>query len=55
MLETLNMALMRCQVGFFEWIIAVFQMKKSQIDTKNDKNTKTFQFSGLLSIFVPNI
>ena len=32
-----------CPVGFSEEIIAVFE-KKSQIDTENDKNPKTFQF-----------
>ena len=38
MLTMLNMALIRCPVGLFEEIIAVFQMEKSQIDTKNDRN-----------------
>ena len=37
MLKTLNMALIRCPAGISEGIIAVFQMKKFQIDTKIDK------------------
>ena len=38
------------QCWFIE-IIAVFQMKKSQIDTKKDENPKVFQFSKFISIF----
>ena len=44
MLEMLNMTLIRCPVGFSEEIIAVFHMKKSQIDTENDKIPKIFNF-----------
>ena len=51
MLKTLNMVLVCCAVGVSEEIIYVFQMKKSQIDTENDKNSKIFQFSKLLCIF----
>ena len=40
MLTTLKMALARCLIGFPVVIIAVLQMKKSQIDTENDKNPK---------------
>ena len=36
------MALLCCPVGFSEKIIAVLQMKKSQIDAKNKKNPKNF-------------
>ena len=50
MMKTLNMALVRCAVGFSEEIIAVFQIKKSQIDTEND-NSRGFQFSKFLRIF----
>ena len=50
-LKTLNMVLIRLPVGFSEEIIAVFQMKKSQIDTENDKNPKIFHFSKFLRIF----
>ena len=38
MLEMLNMALIRCPVGFSVEIIAVSHMNKSQIDTENDKS-----------------
>ena len=42
MLEMFNMAQIRCPVSFFAEIFAVFQMKKSQINTKNDKNLRDF-------------
>ena len=42
MLKTLSMVLVRFPVGIFEEIIAVFQIKKSQIDTENDKIPKFF-------------
>ena len=51
MLKQLNMALVCCPVGFSEAIIAVFHVKKSQIDTEIDKKPKVFQFSKILSIF----
>ena len=44
MLKTLNMALVRCPVGFSEEINAILQMKKSQIDTENDKNPQNLPF-----------
>ena len=37
------MALLRCPVGLSGEIIAVFQTKKSQIDTEKDKTHKSFQ------------
>ena len=52
MLKTLNMVLVRCPVGFSEEMMAVFQKKKFQIDTGNDKKLKIFQFSKFLCIFV---
>ena len=45
------MALFRCPVGFSEEITAVFQMKKSQIDTENDKIHKIIHSSKFLRIF----
>ena len=51
MLKMLNMALIQCPVGFSEENIAVFQMKKSQIDTESDKNFDMFQFSKISCIF----
>ena len=45
------MALIRCSVGLSEEIIAVFHMKKSQVDIENDKNPKISQFSKSLCIF----
>ena len=52
MLKTLDMALIRCPVGFSEELVAIFKMKMSQIDTENDKNHKVFQFSKILLIFI---
>ena len=49
----LNMALIRCPVGFSEEVIAVFNWKKSRIDTENDKNPKIFQFSQSVYAFFP--
>ena len=49
--EMLNMALIRRPVGFSEEIIAVFKMKKSQIDTENDKNPKIFLFQSFHAFF----
>ena len=47
-----NVALVRCPVGFSEKIIAVFQLiKKSQIDTENDKSPKNVHSSKFLRIF----
>ena len=51
MLKTLNMALVCRPVGLSEEIIAVFEMKKSQIDTENDKNPISFLFSKVLCNF----
>ena len=51
MWETLNMALLCCPVGFSEVIIAVFQLKKSQIDTKNDETPKNFPIFKAFSAF----
>ena len=51
MLEMLKMAPSCCPVGSSEEIIAVFPLKKSQIDTQNDKNPKIFPFSKILCIF----
>ena len=45
------MALIRCPVGFSEEFIAVFQVKMFQINTENDKNPKSFQYSKFLCIF----
>ena len=47
MLNTLNMALIRCPTGISEEIIAVFQMKKSRIGNENDKHPKFSIFQGL--------
>ena len=44
----------RCPVGSFEEIIAVLYMKKSQIETENDKNPTIFQISKILCSFFPN-
>ena len=43
-----------CPVDFFEEITAMFRMKISQIDTKNNKIHKVFQFSKNLCIFCEN-
>ena len=51
MWKPLDMALLRCPVGFSEEIVAVIQMKKSQFDTENDKNHKTLHFSKFLRNF----
>ena len=48
------MQLIRSPVAFFEKIIALFQMKKSQNDTEKAKIPIFFQFSKILYIF-PNI
>ena len=47
MLKMINMALIRCPVGFrfFRRYKCCFLNEKSQIDTENDKNPKLFQFS----------
>ena len=37
-----------CPVVFYEEIIAVFELKKSQIGTEIDKKPKNFQFSKFL-------
>ena len=52
MWKTLSMTLLRCPVGFSEEIIAVFQFKKSQTDTENDKNHKIFHFYAFFVKFV---
>ena len=39
-----NIALIRCPVGFSEEIMAIFQIKKPQIDTENEINLKSFHF-----------
>ena len=54
MLETLNVALLRCPVVFSEEFIAFSQMKMSQIDTKNDKNSKKFPIFKDVMHFIPN-
>ena len=46
MLKTHNMAQIGCPLGFSGKITAVYQMKKSQIDTENDK-LKIFVFQFL--------
>ena len=51
MLKRPNMTLIRCPVGFSEKISALFQLKKSQIDTEIGKNPKSFHFSNFLRIF----
>ena len=51
MLKTLNVALVRCPVVVYEEIIAVFQIKKSQIDTENDKKPQNFHFSKFVHSF----
>ena len=51
MLKTLNMALIGCPVGFSKEIIAVFPMKKFQIDTENDKNPKFSNFQRFYAFF----
>ena len=38
MLKTINMVQVCCPVGVSEEIMAVFYLKKSQIDTENDKS-----------------
>ena len=40
MLKMFNMALIRCPLGLFEEIVAVFWKKMSPIDTEKDKNLK---------------
>ena len=50
-LKTLNMAVIRCPVGFSKEMNAVLQMKNSQIDTEKDKNSKFFRFSLFLFNF----
>ena len=47
----LNMALIPCPVRFSKEIIAVFKMKKSQIDTENDKNPKISIFQRFDALF----
>ena len=51
MLKMNNMALTHGPVGFSEEIIAVFELKMSQIDTENNKNPKNFQFSMVFFAF----
>ena len=51
MLKTINMVQVCCRVGISEEIMAVFYLKKSQIDTENDKSPKIFHFSMFLRIF----
>ena len=52
MLKTHNMAQIGRPLGFSAKITAVYQMKKSQIDTENDKNSKFFVFHSFYPIFV---
>ena len=47
MLKMFNMEHIRCPAGFYEEII-VFWLKKSQINTENDKKPKSSQFLSLL-------
>ena len=51
MLKLLNMALIVCPIGFSEAIVADFCMKRSQVDTENDKNLKIFQLSKISFVF----
>ena len=51
MLKTINKSPNRCPVGFYEEIIAVFWMKKSQINTVNYKKPKKSQFLSILCNF----
>ena len=39
-----------CPVGFSEELISVFEVKRSQIDTENDKKSKVVLFSKFLCI-----
>ena len=52
MLKTHNMAQMCCPLGLSGKITAVYQMKKSQIVTETDKNSKFFVFHCCYAIFV---
>ena len=52
MCKTIQTALLRCPVGFSEEIIAAFQRKKTQNDTKNDKHPKIFRFSKFYAFFL---
>ena len=51
MLKMLNMALPRCPVRFSDKMVAVFQIKMSQIYTESDENPKNFPFSNISCIF----
>ena len=50
-LQTLNMVLVRCSVGFSEEIIAVFQMIKISNWHRKWQNSQNFPFSKFLRIF----
>ena len=53
MLRTLNMARICCAVGFSEKIIAFSKLRRSQIDTENNKkNPKLSIFQIFKCIFV---
>ena len=52
MLKTHNMAQIGCPLGFSGKITAVYQLKKSQSDTENDKNSKFFVFHTFYALFV---
>ena len=51
MFKTLNMAGIRCPVGFSEELSAVFKVKKSQVGTEMDKKPKRFKLSKFLGSF----
>ena len=51
MLKTLDVLRIRCPVGFSGQIVALIHMKKSQIDTENDKYHKIFHIYQFLRTF----
>ena len=51
LLNTFNKARTRCPIVFYEKIIAVFQIKRDQIDAENDKKPEMSQFSTFLTSF----
>ena len=52
MLKRFNKARILCPVCFSEEMIVVFQIKKSEIDTENEKNPKIFLFSNFSRNFI---
>ena len=53
MLKTIKMALIRCPVGFFEEIIAVFQRKNLKLTPKRQKIPKFSSFQRFYASFFP--